>query len=230
LPAAAITVFLDQQRAESETRRETVLNKVRRAVAQELEVHTLGRTLPAPLTQFLRAGWGPLMAARLLRHGMNGRLWIDAVNRLVQILASMDALVITSDLLAVRRELLDAVAADLEEIGMHEDRRASALEQLRRAYAEHDERVARMSPAERARAEFESLSTADHSRLMADLPVPGSTRAPAPEARAERRADVSPAPPVTAPGPMPVPPAIVVPPPAPATPPVPPGAAASASP
>lgn len=192
LPAASITRFLDQQRAESETRRETVLNKVRRAVAQELEVHTLGRTLAAPLTNFLRAGWGPLMAARLLRHGASSRMWIDAVNRLVQILASMDALVVTQDLLSVRRELMDAVIEDLAEIGMREDRRDNAVEQLRKAYSDLDEKVLRMTPADRAKAEFESFTSVEHSMLLAEFPAPGSpaTRAPAAEARHEARQEL----------------------------------------
>ncbi|TDU28444.1 uncharacterized protein DUF1631 [Panacagrimonas perspica] len=184
-----IASFLDQQREESEIRRESVLNKVRRTVAQELEVHTLGRKPPMPLVNFLRMGWGPLMAARLLRHGMNSRSWIDAINRLVQILASMDVIDVSSDHLAMRGEILNSVGVELAGIGMREDKVAAAKGFLEKTYAEVDARAARLSPEEREMKanELELLTPMETAAVMADFPAPGSTesRAPALEALRE---------------------------------------------
>ena len=173
-----IASFLDQQREESETRRENVLNKVRRTVAQELEVHTLGRKPPTPLVNFLRMGWGPLMAARLLRHGMNSRMWIDAINRLVQILASMDVMDVTPDHLALREEVLTGVVADLADIGMREEKVATARTYLERSFAELDERLARMTPEERELQsnELELLSPMETAAVMADAHAPSGSR------------------------------------------------------
>ena len=184
-----IASFLDQQREESETRRENVLGKVRRTVAQELEVHTLGRKPPAPLVHFLRMGWGPLMAARLLRHGMNSRAWIDAINRLVQILASLDVMDVTPDQRAMRAEILKTVGLDLGEIGMRDDKVTTAQAFLEKAYAEVDERMAKLTPEEREwrTNELELLTPTENAAVLAEFPVPGSkpTRAPSVEAARE---------------------------------------------
>ena len=178
-----IASFLDQQREESETRRENVLNKVRRTVAQELEIHTLGRKPPTPLVNFLRMGWGPLMAARLLRHGMNSRSWIDAINRLVQILSSLDV-IDSVDQAARRAEIFEAIGAELAEIGMREDKVVVAKGYLEKTYADLDERLAKLTPEEREMQsnELELLTPMETAAVMAEFPAPGSpqSRAPAP--------------------------------------------------
>ena len=183
LNSIEISAFLDQQREESETRRENVLNKVRRTVAQELEVHTLGRKPLPSLLQFLRIGWGPLMAARLLRDGMNSRPWIDAINRLVQVLISMDATEISAEHHSVRARLIDAVARDLIDIGMRNDKVDTAATTLRQAYRELDARLAAMTPEDRQRQELSLLSPEETAAVMAEFPAPGSEelRVPAAE-------------------------------------------------
>lgn len=167
-----IASFLDQQREESETRRESVLGKVRRTVAQELEVHTLGRNLPAPLTSFLRGGWGPLMAARLIKYGMNSRPWIDAVNRLVQVLSTMDIDATTPEHIAGRADIERGIASDLAGIGMREDKCTAALDLLRRAYAEIDQRAASMTPEQRRQLMEESLTSIERDATLADFADP----------------------------------------------------------
>jgi hypothetical protein len=222
-----IASFLDQQREESETRRENVLNKVRRTVAQELEVHTLGRKPPSPLVHFLRMGWGPLMAARLLRHGMNSRAWIDAINRLVQVLASMDVIDVTDDHRAMRAEILKIVGVDLAEIGMREDKVLIAQSHLEKAYAEVDERISKLTPEEREwkTTELELLTPTETAAVLAEFPVAGArpTRAPSPEVAREPVRSEAPRDPlldfvITIPPKAPAPPAPTITPPA--TPPV----------
>lgn len=171
-----IASFLDQQREESETRRENVLNKVRRTVAQELEVHTLGRKPVPALINFLRVGWGPLMAARLLRHGMNSREWIEAITRLTQVLSSVGIVETTPEVSAQREAMCASITLELRDIGMREDRNESALGYLRRAFVEAEERLAAMSPEDRVSAEFELLSPMEAAAVLAEFPAPATAR------------------------------------------------------
>lgn len=169
-----IASFLDQQREESESRRENVLNKVRRTVAQELEVHTLGRKPTPALINFLRVGWGPLMAARLLRHGMNSRQWVDATTRLTQLLAGMETGEVTPLVAAQREDICATIAQDLVAIGMRELRAETAVGYLRVAFTEADERIAKLSPEERVAAEFELFSPMESTAVLAEFPAPKS--------------------------------------------------------
>lgn len=177
-----IASFLDQQREESETRRENVLNKVRRTVAQELEMHTLGRKPTPALINFLRVGWGPLMAARLLRHGMNSRSWVDATTRFTRLLASMETGEVTPEVAAQREDTCATITKDLLAIGMRELRAETAVGYLRVAYTEADERIAKLSPEERVAADFELFSPMESAALLAEFPAPKSKSSePVPE-------------------------------------------------
>ena len=167
-----IASFLDQQREESETRRENVLNKVRRTVAQELEVHTLGRKPPAALINFLRVGWGPLMAARLLRHGMNSRMWIEAVNRLVQVLSMLGGAEPSPEQQDKREQILASIGTDLADIGMREEKIVVALNYLRKAFVDHDASQANRSPQEREQDELELFSPMVTGEVQAQTSKP----------------------------------------------------------
>src|SRR5882757_3890343 len=69
VPEGEVEGFLTQMREQTRARREALLVRVRRQVAQELEVQTLGRRVPDPVMDLLRGGVGPLMAVRLLKNG-----------------------------------------------------------------------------------------------------------------------------------------------------------------
>lgn len=198
-----IASFLDQQREESETRRENVLNKVRRTVAQELEVHTLGRKPTPSLINFLRVGWGPLMAARLLRHGMNSRKWIDATTRLTQLLSGMEIGEVTPDVAAYREDACKAIADDLRAIGMRENRSETAVAYLRQAFVEADERIAKLSPEERIAAEFDLLSPMETAAVLAEFPAPKGSAEDAPEFLPQFLPGGTPSPAAPAPAPAP---------------------------
>ena len=171
-----IAAFLDQQREESESRRENVLNKVRRVVTQEMDVHSLGKKPPESMSQFLRAGWGPLMSARLLRDGMNSESWVVSIERLVELMAIMDERKVTDIQLTQRPFLRQQVASDLNEIGMRPDRIESALAYLDQAFEEVERRRKLLPPEERERgdSDLELLSPMETARVMGgsfDRPV-----------------------------------------------------------
>lgn len=197
-----IASFLDQQREESESRRENVLNKVRRTVAQELEVHTLGRKPTPALINFLRVGWGPLMAARLLRHGMNSRQWIDATTRFTQLLSGLDTSEVTPEVAAQREDTCTTITKDLLAIGMRDLRAETAVGYLRVAFTEADERIAKLSPEERVAAEFELFSPMESAAVLAEFPAPKSKSSePVPEFLPQFLPNSTPAPAAAAPPP-----------------------------
>jgi hypothetical protein len=110
--------FLDQLREQEHSRRELLLTKVRRLVAQELEVQTIGRDVPPPAQNLLLSGIGPLMAVRLLRHGRTSGQYREAHDMLERILDSLDPVIPDEERLDNRRALCDAIAAALTGIGM----------------------------------------------------------------------------------------------------------------
>jgi hypothetical protein len=138
LEMADIAAFLDQQREEAAARRQTVLSKLRRTVSQELEVHTLGRRLPAALTPFLRSGWGTLMALRLLKFGMGSEEWNDAVDCLSKLLTSMDKDEAGAEQRQARPGIIESLRRRLAEIGLRDDKLRELMRHLRAAYAELD--------------------------------------------------------------------------------------------
>ena len=102
-------------------------------VAETLAQATLQHTLPQGLRLFLRAGWGPLLTQRLLRHGRPSAPWQDGLNRLDQLL---DA--ISSDATRVREfeSLLATISAELLEAGLRGDRCDRLQQALREAFYE----------------------------------------------------------------------------------------------
>ncbi len=169
LTMAQIATFLDQQREESRSRRENVISKVRRAVAQEMDVHSLGLKKSTSMTNFLRMGWGPLMSSRLLRAGMNSAEWLAGIDRLDELVASVDVRKITEEQIERRPELRRTVEQELQKAGMRPQRISEALEYLDAAHAELDEQRKAMTPQQRldgASDDLELLSPAETARMM----------------------------------------------------------------
>lgn len=169
LTMAQIATFLDQQREESRSRRENVISKVRRAVAQEMDVHSLGLKKSTSMSNFLSMGWGPLMASRLLRAGMNSAEWLAGIDRLDELVASVDVRRITEEQIERRAGLRRAVEQELQKVGMRPQRISEALEYLDAAHAELDVQRKAMTPQQRldgASDELELLSPAETARMM----------------------------------------------------------------
>ncbi|MDB5972125.1 MAG: hypothetical protein JWQ90_4575 [Hydrocarboniphaga sp.] len=133
LSAQQIDSCLDQRHQQDGTREETRLGDARRQVALALARATLAHARPQGLRLFLRAGWGPLLTQRLLKHGQPSVPWQDALDQLERLLNAL-----SSEATRVRdfEHLLSAVSADLFEAGMRSERCERLQQALREAYYE----------------------------------------------------------------------------------------------
>ncbi|HUP90693.1 MAG TPA: DUF1631 family protein [Solimonas sp.] len=143
--------FLESQREQMAQRRDTLLLRVRRAVALELEVQTLGANVPLQAQALLRGGMGPLLAVALLRHGLNSAPWNAAMELLAQVVRSLEPALAGAGPLAQREALLAGLMTELTGVGLRQDRVRSMLDGLKAAYAASD-RDARLAQQQAAPA------------------------------------------------------------------------------
>ena len=69
LDANVIERFHSERQDEARRRRQSMIGKVRRIVAEMLRVQAQGRRIPLGLQMLLSSGWAPMMALRLLKQG-----------------------------------------------------------------------------------------------------------------------------------------------------------------
>ncbi|MDB5986582.1 MAG: hypothetical protein JWR16_1635 [Nevskia sp.] len=153
LDAAEAEHFMQQLREQTRARREALLMRVRRQIAQELEVQTLGRDVPAQVMKLLRSGIGPLMALRLLRNGHSSTAFQGAQDLLKRVLHSLEFMSPpTSFELQSRDELIVTIATALGGVGMEGPKIETLLQGLQDVYALLDGndagRIAPLTPAE----------------------------------------------------------------------------------
>lgn len=140
--------------------REKLLANVHKTVAEKLEGLTAGRQLHPGLEHFLCAGIAPLLSVRLLREGIDSKLWSDAMDRTGQIIRSFEVQRCSPVHQLMRTEYIEAMTADLREIGLSEPKITGLIQDLTKAYAELDQRVRSRSPAvQNLQAANESLSS-----------------------------------------------------------------------
>jgi hypothetical protein len=140
VPEVDVENFLQQMGEQTRARRDALLMRVRRLVAQELEVQTLGREVPQPVMQLLRGGVGPLMAVRLLKNGRGSPLYREAQSLMERVLRSLEYIPPpTEEELRSREQLMSSIVTSLADIGMAEDKTESLLNGLQGVYALLDE-------------------------------------------------------------------------------------------
>jgi hypothetical protein len=82
--------FLTDQIDKNRQRRKAVIDKVKRIVEEELQLRSSGHNVPAPALRLFRSGWAPMMAAHLLRTGMNSEPWHEGLGLLKEMLSALD--------------------------------------------------------------------------------------------------------------------------------------------
>lgn len=184
LPEGEVENFLQQMHEQTRARREALLMRVRRQVAQELEVQTLGRNVPAPVMTLLRGGVGPLMAARLLKYGRGSAQYREAQDLLERTLRSLEFIPPPSlDELKSREALMSAIVTALADVGMAEDKIESLLNGLQEVYAILDSAETKAKMPEGA-VGGERLSAREERLLMSEF-HPANPPAAAGEERPE---------------------------------------------
>jgi hypothetical protein len=114
--------FFAQQKEDARQRRQIIIERTRRVVAEELQLQTLSRKIPDAVWPLLNSGWAPLAALCLLKLGGDSDGWRDALKLLNRVLDSVDI----RRPAARSRDNVDELAQDLadnfHEIGMIPDR------------------------------------------------------------------------------------------------------------
>lgn len=172
--------FFAQQKEDARQRRQAIIERTRRVVAEELQLHTLSRKVPEPVWPLLNSGWAPLAALRLLKQGAGSDAWRDAMDILGRILDSIDprrpAARSESTVAALEQDLGER----LSDIGMIPERISALLRSWRDGLAEVE---AAPLPAARQPA-IEPLAV----ELPAARPAPEAPAGPAPAPVAPRAA------------------------------------------
>ena len=167
VPEGEVEGFLTQMREQTRARREQLLVRVRRQVAQELELQTLGRTVPAQVMNLLRGGVGPLMAVRLLKNGRGSAPYQDAQALMEGVLHSLEFVPPpTPQELESREQLLSRIVTGLADIGMADDKVESLLNGLQEVYKLLDSAEAAPSAPP---GQGERLTEREEHLLMAEL-------------------------------------------------------------
>lgn len=131
LSDSAWTRFLEQIRDEAAKRREMLERRARRIAAQELEAQIVGMPLPEGAGAFLRSGWVPMMASRLLQRGNDQPPWAEGMKLLDRLLAAIQRGRRPEDE-SLQRLLADAGRA-LRDSGLRSGQREALLDLLRSA-------------------------------------------------------------------------------------------------
>ncbi|WP_293373370.1 DUF1631 family protein [Nevskia sp.] len=82
--------FIEQQMAQTAARRASIVKKVRRIIAEELQLRTRGTTISDEVRPLLNSLWAPMMAMHLLHHGPDSVEWKRGIASLDRVLAMLD--------------------------------------------------------------------------------------------------------------------------------------------
>ena len=117
--------FLQDQIQKNKDRRKAIIEKVRRVVAEELQLRCSGRHVPETAWPLLKSGWAPMMAAHLLRFGLDSPSWRDGLKLLERILTALDPRAAAPD--GGAAELCAQIDGKLTEAGLIAGRRKDLL-------------------------------------------------------------------------------------------------------
>lgn len=182
--------FLQDQIQKNKDRRKAIIDKVRRVVAEELQLRCSGRHVPETAWPLLKSGWAPMMAAHLLHFGLDSPSWRDGLKVLERILAALDPK--SESPAGGPAELCTFIDGKLAEAGLIASRRKELLEAFRAALDQSEvERVSRRTDTAgtTAPAPENPIAGVDSGTAhAAEGPLP-STAASSPEADATRTTD-----------------------------------------
>lgn len=85
-----IEAFLADQIDRNRERRKAVIEKSKRIVEEELQLRCARHNVPNTALTLLRSGWAPMMAAHLMRSGIDSAPWQDGLKLLEHILTALD--------------------------------------------------------------------------------------------------------------------------------------------
>lgn len=122
--------FLDEQMGQQKRRREALIEKSRRVVEEEMWLQTATRRCPDSLSSLLVRSWAPMMALRLLRYGVNSKLWNQGVALLKRLVDAADPPPGTALSTAQSEQLCSDFSDQLRGVGMTAERVKGLVSEL----------------------------------------------------------------------------------------------------
>lgn len=120
--------FIEQQLAQTAARRQAMVKRVRRIIAEELALRTRGHNISEDMRPLLNSGWAPMMAMHLLHHGPDSKPWREGMTLLDRILNTLDPNRPETRGEAVLKMLVDDIEKELLDVGLAEGRVRAALD------------------------------------------------------------------------------------------------------
>ncbi len=118
--------------------RPALLERAKRVALLEIRQQALGRRIPESMRPFLLKAWGPLMAYRYIKHGLDSSPWRhsgEILTRLLDAVAPPDAETDRETLAQEHTALLTQVRKHLRELSMGRARIAQLTESLEATFA-----------------------------------------------------------------------------------------------
>jgi len=119
--------FIEQQMAQTAARRASIVKKVRRIIAEELQLRTRGTTISDEVRPLLNSLWAPMMAMHLLHHGPDSVEWKRGIASLDRVLAMLDPAQEEQRGEAQVRGLRAELETEFKAVGLAEARVTAAL-------------------------------------------------------------------------------------------------------
>ena len=120
--------FIEQQMAQTAARRASIVKKVRRIIAEELQLRTRGTTISDEVRPLLNSLWAPMMAMHLLHHGPDSVEWKRGIASLDRVLAMLDPAQEELRGEAQVRGLRTELETEFKAVGLAEARVTAALD------------------------------------------------------------------------------------------------------
>ena len=139
--------FIEQQMAQTAARRQSIVKKVRRIIAEELQLRTRGTTITDEVRPLLNSLWAPMMAMHLLHHGPDSAEWKRGIGSLDRVLAMLDPAQEAQRADAEVQGLRSGLESDFKAVGLADARIASALDGFEKALKAIQPGVATPDPA-----------------------------------------------------------------------------------
>lgn len=119
--------FIEQQVAQTNARRQAMVKRVRRIIAEELQLRTRGYAIADEVRTLLHSAWAPMMAMHLLHHGPDSKPWREGMSLLDRILHSLDPRRVETRGETVLAMLFADIETEFKAVGLAEARIQSAL-------------------------------------------------------------------------------------------------------
>lgn len=128
-----IQKFFEQQREQTEQRRQFVIAEAKRRVAHELERATFGPDVPASAIKFLDQAWGPVATKQLLQYGAADSHWTGTLSLMERIMDALETRQPDEPPTPEWKELMGEVHSTMLEEGMSKAAMKEALSSLEAA-------------------------------------------------------------------------------------------------